>query len=155
MTKSEKSIKTESPMVALDAQGRELPSDVSLVSVVDKRPVTLGERIRKYMRSPVLQQHLEDPRYWDPEDIETIALEEEIPMTKYEGRADLLFAEIQSRVQKRKAAQLEEEIELERKANERFAAQYKALQEAGSIPATPPASLTGAQPEGLTKPTKA
>lgn len=61
-----------------DEFGRELVSDVSL-SVNAYYP-TLGERIRRYMVSPVMQNDVfNDPEYWDDEEHDVVFGDQDVP----------------------------------------------------------------------------
>lgn len=64
----------------------ERPDDRSLVAVVDLTPITMGERVRRYMRTPSLRDDLifHDPKY-DPDDFYD---DEDRPMAPHEERYD-------------------------------------------------------------------
>lgn len=48
---------------------------------------TMGERIRRYLKSPTLQRDLyNDPTLWDPEDAERVFNEDGIQISRHEDR---------------------------------------------------------------------
>jgi len=121
---------------ALDSEGRELVSSVSLVTVAHQRPVTLGERIKRYMQMPTLQADLE----YDEIDEDDYVDYDGPPMSKYEDRhRDLL-----KRVSERKSKEAAEKKAADRKAAEEEAAAFRKrvleVKIAGSKPDLPPAS---------------
>lgn len=102
----------------LTPNGLEIPDRRSLVAVCDLKPVTMGERIKRYVRSPSLKDDLvfSDDRF-DPDDFLD---DEDRPMSPHEERA----AEYLERKKRQKAkldAQRKKEAEdKEREENERF-----------------------------------
>jgi len=121
----------------LDDKGRELVSSVSLVSRADMRPITLGERIRRYMRTPQFQRDLDSEDGWDPEDLEEIGIEEENPISIHEDRAKEIAGRVRTRKTKEADELKQKEIEAENAEKEKFRKRFKELQEEGSVPEAP------------------
>lgn len=70
-TKNLSQIQTPVRYLPLDDQGRELVSDKS--RTVAAHMPSMGERIRRYLKSPTLQRDLyRDPSLWDPEEAEVV-----------------------------------------------------------------------------------
>lgn len=87
----------------LDDRGREIPSDKSL-TVAAHWP-TLGERIRRYMKNPTLQQDVyNNPEYWDQEDIDVVFDDDGVVISPHEER-------YQEGLQKAKAKKAERDKE--------------------------------------------
>ena len=122
----------------LTKSGAELVSDVSLVAVADLRPVTLGERIRRYMRTPQFMEDINDLRnnldLFDPEEIDFVLDPHENPMSDYEDR----MADLKKRFHDRKQKLAEEEkqklIKKEAEEKEAFKRRYDELRREGSSP---------------------
>lgn len=126
----------------LDDQGREIVSPISLVAAVDLRPMSLGERIRRYQRTPQFQEDLKRLREAEIDDeIMQLYDDDENPISPYEER----FEEIRSNIRKRKQKEAEDALELERQAEARekeaFRKRYNEIRDEASIPPQPsPAS---------------
>jgi len=72
-------------MARMTKNGSEMPDKRSLVAVCDIKPVTMGERIRKYQRTPGLKDdHLFHNEDYDPDDFHD---DEDRPMSPHEERA--------------------------------------------------------------------
>ena len=68
----------------LDAAGAEIVSSVSLVVGVDLHPLSLGERVRRFMKTPMLSADLF--KYDDGEDIGEMFDEHESPISPHVDR---------------------------------------------------------------------
>lgn len=129
----------------LDESGMERVSDTSLVSVADLSPMSLGERVRRYMRQPQFQEDLMNELGYDSlEDDElpdTLEGDDDAPMSPHEDRAYEHRARVkkaaEEKVEADKKAKTEAEIEAERKAMEDFRKRMKQLREEGSAPDDP------------------
>jgi len=112
------------------SDGQELVSPVSLVTVAASRPVTLGERIRRYTSMPTLQDDLLYDEIEDEDFIEDDGLP---PMSKHEDR----YHEVIKRAKTRKAEKDEADkkiaIEKETSEKEAFRNRVKEAMEAGSV----------------------
>lgn len=102
---------TEKSYPYLDENGSVVTSPVTLVAHLDLRPITLGERISRYMRTPKFQQDMNNTLGFDdgddvPDDMVDM---DDLPLSKHEDRARV----IQDRARRRRF----EEKEAEKKAN--------------------------------------
>lgn len=101
----------------LNDKGMEIPDPRSLVAVCDLKPITMGERIRRYVRTPQLRDDLLfDNDEYDPDDFHD---DEDRPASPFEERTTAFMDRVKSRRQKKdeetkKAAQ--EALEAEEKA---------------------------------------
>lgn len=125
----------------LDKFGREIVSPISLVAAVDLRPMSLGERIRRYQRTPQFQEDLKALEESEIDDeIMELYDDGENPISPYEDR----FQDLRERIRQRKRAEEEAAIEADRKreADEREAWRQRhreILAESSTpFPATPP-----------------
>ena len=124
----------------LDDYGNERVSDVSLVAVADLRPMSLGERVRRYMRTPQLQHDLMNDAGMDMDDenFPDTQPDDSAPMSLHEDRAHQLRKDQENarlkKIEEDKKAATEAEIEAEKQANEAFRRRYKQLKESGSLP---------------------
>lgn len=115
-------------MKRLTESGFEIPDNRSLVAVVDLTPVTMGERVQRYMRTPSLRDELvfSDEDY-DPDDFHD---DDDRPMSPHEER----FAERQDRIKAHKARldleRQEQALEEQREADAAFAARVKSVKDA-------------------------
>jgi len=105
--------------------GKEVLSSVSRVTVAYLP--TMGERIKKYMRTPQLQhQTYHDPELWDDDDTSVIFNEDGSYVSMHEER----YQEGLKKAKERKSARLEEEKkqkeEQEKADREAFRAKVKA-----------------------------
>lgn len=122
--------------------GSECPSDITLVAVPAIRDFDLGVRIRRFQKAPdSVQARLDDYEDMDGVDFDAYAPTDEVnPMTTHELR----FGEVQNQLrdkEKERIKQRDDQIAAKLKADkEAFRANYRALLEEGSIPATPPSS---------------
>lgn len=113
--------------VRLTVQGYEIPDGRSLVAVCDLKPVSMGDRIKRYVRSPSLRDDLvfSDDQF-DPDDWHD---DEDRPMSPHEER----YGEYVDRKKRRKTEldkkKAEEAAELERKENEKFRARVLEVKE--------------------------
>lgn len=105
-------------MSRLNSKGMELPDNRSLVAVCDLTPLTIGERVRRYVRVPQLRDDLiySDENY-DPDDFFD---DEDRPMSPHEERA----AEFLARKKARKAEKDAEAAEAARKKLEEEQAEF-------------------------------
>lgn len=123
----------------LDGRGREVVSPVSLVAAVNLRNVTLGERVRRYMKTPQFLQDQNDLDGYDPDehDPEFLADMDENPMSRHELR----FGEIAGRVRERKkqerAAEKQAAIDKENAERDTFRRRMRELKEEGDKPPLP------------------
>lgn len=122
----------------LDAEGREILSPVTLVSVTDMRPMTLGERVRRYIRTPTFQQDILNDDGYHPDDLHEVPIEDENPISPYEERA----WDLQSISRKRKRKEAEdkknEAIEAEKAVKAEYRRRFKELQAEGADLPDPP-----------------
>jgi len=127
---------------ALDKFGRVIVSPVSLVATADRKPVSMGDRVRKYQRSPQFQHDLlKDAAYdADDHDPDVLADAHANPMSPHEDRYSDLLKRVSERKSKEAADKKAKEIEAEKAAKEAFRQRLRELQEEGSIPlrANPP-----------------
>lgn len=123
----------------LDEHGREIISQVTLVAVADLRPVTLGERIRRYMKTPQFLQDLHNEDGYHDENIEEVPDEDENPITRYETRAADIVERVKARKQKAVEDEKEKLIAEEKASKDAFRKRFKELQlEGATLP--PPTS---------------
>lgn len=105
----------------------ERPDNRSLVAVCDLRPITMGERVMRYVRTPSLKDDLifDDDRY-DPDDFHD---DEDRPMSPHEERAQARLE--RKKAEKAKADQARQDAATKKKADEEaeFAARVKAIKE--------------------------
>lgn len=120
----------------LDEKGRVIVSPVSLVAVADRRPVTMGERIRRYMRNP---KPIEDLEY-DPEDLEVDDLPDghDNPMTNHEDRTRDFNNRQKAKAADRQKKESEELAEKQKAEKAALRARLLELQEEGSLPFSTP-----------------
>lgn len=134
MKSQENSFEYEAPQ--LNKDGSEILSDVSLVAIADLRPITLGERIRRYERTP---QFLHDQNsldgYDEGDDFSDVLLDrDESPLSQYEDRAEEIRGRIRERKKAEKAAEKEAAIAKEKAEKDAFRKRYQELQnEAASL----------------------
>lgn len=92
----------------INKNGCELPSDQSLVAVCDIRPVSMSDRIQRYLRAPRLMDDLMfDPDDYDPDD-DVFHDDDDRMMSPHEDR----FQEYKKRRQEQLDAKLKEESRL-------------------------------------------
>lgn len=119
----------------LDAQGREVISPVSLVAVADLRPISMAERVRRYMRLP---QFIEDQKnltdLWADNDWDENLDPDEVPISKYEDRAREVAARIQARRAKEAADLSAQKADADKKKYEEWSAHFEELRQKGSSP---------------------
>lgn len=120
---------------SLTKDGRVKVNPTSLVAVVDIRPVTLGERIRRYMRTPQFLQDMNRSDGYDEDDL--LIDPHEPPMSPYEDRA----VELAERVKKRKAEEREAEkqrlIDQEKAEKDAFRKRYNEIRREADEPPLP------------------
>lgn len=110
----------------LTKDGAEISNPVSL-SVTAYLP-TMGERIRRYMRTPGLAQDIyNNPDLWDPEDAEVVFRDDGSPISRHETRYKEGLKKAQERHVKIKA---EEKEAAKAKHQEEQAAFRKRVKEA-------------------------
>lgn len=120
------------PRTDEDRGGQEVVSPVSLVAIADLRPMSLGERIRRYSRSPVFQEDLEALLTTEIEaEVHELLDADENPMSKYEERAEDLRSRIRDRKNQEKEDAKNAAKEREKALKEEFRARMKELQEEG------------------------
>lgn len=122
----------------LDDQGREVVSPVTLVSVADLRPITMGERVRRYMRMPTFledQKALQD--LWADDDFDENTDPDEIPIGPYEDRAREVAARIQARRAKESAEKSAEAAAADKAKYEEWSKHYEELRQKSSVPPQP------------------
>lgn len=114
MAKTTKQTTVEAPQQYLHAYER--PDNRSLVAVCDLKPITMGDRVARYMRSPSLRDDLvfSDPDY-DPDDFYD---DEDRPMSPHEER----YKHFNDRKKAKKA-------ELDKKASEEAAEKLRLANE--------------------------
>lgn len=127
--------------VAQDDQGREIVSPVSLVAVAHMRPLSIGERVARYMRTPNLQEIHDD--LWDPDDQEEPFSRNVDPMSKHEDRARKA---VESSHEKKRKRALQKEEEERKKEEERKAQFRRDMEELREKASTPPAPPTDGEP---------
>lgn len=112
----------------LDAEGRELVSDISL-AVSLNRPLALGDRLRRFQSMPQLSEDM-----YDPEDMDEIPLEDENPMSVHEDRTK----ELRQRVRQRKQAEADkakaDAIEKEKAEKAAFRKRYLEVRDDAAVP---------------------
>lgn len=125
--------------------GQEELSDTSLVAVADLRPMSLGERVRRYMRTPQFQQDLmnqagmdEDEdnipdSLGDPDGPELMSPHEE---RAYDLRRDAALRAAE-KVEADKKAETDAAIEREKAEKAVFRRRMKELRDEGSVPDEP------------------
>lgn len=118
----------------LNSRGEELPSPVSLVTVAHSRPVSLGQRIKRYTQLPTLQNDL---LFDEVSEEDYVGDYDGPPMSKYEDR----HAQILENVKKRKHKEAEDkkkaDKEKEDAEREEFRKRVLQVKEAGSEPSKP------------------
>lgn len=127
------------PRTRMNSAGEEVLSDVSLVAHTDMRPVTLGERIRRYIKTPAFAQDQLDEAGYHSEDIfdEDIPFEEQLPPTNYEDRYHELKEGLE-KIRKEKIEKKKKEREEREKAEkEAFRKRYNELKDEGATPPAP------------------
>lgn len=110
---------TSNHVASLNAKGEEMPSDVSLVTVAHRRPVTLGERIRRYTSLPTLADTL---LYDDIEDDDYVGDYDGPPMSPYEDRHRDLLKKVKERKTKERQQQIDDDIKKKAEETEKFQA---------------------------------
>lgn len=130
MAKTTKSTIVEAPQQYLHAYER--PDNRSLVAVCDLKPITMGDRVHRYMRSPSLRDDLvfSDPDY-DPDDFLD---DDDRPMSPHEERYEAYNNRKKARkaeLDKKENAEREEKLRL---ANEEFVKRVREIK--ADIPAT-------------------
>lgn len=120
---------------SMTPDGKVRVSRTSLVAVADIRPVTLGERIRRYMRTPQFLQDMNKDDGYD--DIDLLIDPHEPPMSPHEDRA----LDLADRVKKRKADERESEkqklIDAEKAEKDLFRRRLAELRDEGEEPPLP------------------
>lgn len=117
---------------AIDDNGREVLSPISLVADVDMNPLSLGEQMARFVKSPDF--------LYDGDDDDDLELPDDDvdPMSQHEDRylevTNKLHAAREERREKRRKAREEEE---ERKLDA-YAERLKARKEASDQPPAPP-----------------
>lgn len=126
----------------LDEKGREVVSPVSLVSVADLRPVTMAERVRRYMRLP---QFVEDQKtlhdLWAEGELDENLDPDAVPLSQYEDRAREVAARVQVRKAKEAKEASEAKAEQDRRDFEAWSKKYEELRQKAASP--PPGSSPG------------
>lgn len=117
----------------LDDQGREVISPVTLVAVADLRPVSMQERVQRYMRLPSFVQDQTDLReFWTDDDLDELPDPDEVPMSEFEDRAREISARVQARRAKESAEASQRKAEEDAAEFERWSAKYEELRQRGS-----------------------
>jgi hypothetical protein len=89
---------------------------------------TMGERIRRYLKSPTLQRDLyNDPNLWDPDDAEIVFNDDGIKVSVHETRYKEGLKKAKARKSERDA---EEKVKAEKAEAERKAEWTKRVQQA-------------------------
>lgn len=111
--------------MALNKKGMEMPDIRSLVAVCDLSPITLGDKIRRYVRTPTLADDLlyHDEKY-DPDDFFD---DEDRPMSPHEERAAAWLERKKERKTAYDKQVREKEIADQEAENEAFRERVKAL----------------------------
>lgn len=99
---------------------------------------TLGERIKRYLRSPdLLQQHYNDPDLWDDEDAEVLFNEDGVPISKHEDRYKQGLEEAKKKDAERKAEAKKQADEAEKERKAKFRKDVQDAVKAGETPEFP------------------
>lgn len=114
---------------SLDKHGRVRVSKVSLVGVADIRPVTLGERIRRYARTPQFVQDQYASEGFDEDDLLTDP--HEIPMSPHEDRAMELVQRVKQRKIEEREAEKKRRIDAEKEEKDAFRRRFEELRSEG------------------------
>lgn len=115
----------------LDAEGREVPSNISL-TVAAYYP-TLGERIRRYMRTPTLQNDVyNNPELWDEDDAEVLFNEDGLIVSPHESRYQEGLVKAKELKIERDKAEKEAAVKREKEENEAFRNRVKQAMKDGS-----------------------
>lgn len=118
---------------ALTDDGAELVSPISLVSVLD-RPLSIGERIRRFTSLPSL---LEDD-FDDGDDLPDDLLDHDEPMmSKHEDRAHSVVQRARARKQKEANDRAEADREARRNEAKDLQRRLDALRQEGATPPAP------------------
>lgn len=126
--------------MALDNQnltkdGKVRVSPVSLVAVADLRPITLGERVRRYMRTP---KFLQDQNNLDGYDEEDFLLDpHENPLSPHEERSAEILENVRKRKMEEREAEKQRLIDEEKADREKFRKRLRELREEGDEPPLP------------------
>lgn len=122
--------------------GEEIVSNISLVSVADQRPMTLGERVRRYMNTPQFQHDLDAGALDDftDEDFDLVPLSDEAPISAHEDRSRELKKRVRKRLTDEAEAKKQKAIEAEKAEKEAFRKRYNELraEAEGTAPPPPP-----------------
>ena len=125
----------------LNDQGAEVVSPISLVAVADLRPVSMAERVRRYMRLP---QFVEDQKaladLWADSDLDENLDPDEVPIGTYEDRAREIAAKTQARRAKEAAEASQRKAEEDRAQFEAWSLKYEELRQKGA--GSPPSTTT-------------
>lgn len=124
----------------LNKAGMEMPSAITLVAVPAARDFDMGHRIRRYQRAPESVQARLDEQY-DPDDADFdnhVDTEDENPMTRHELRYGDVLSTVADKLKENIKIRDEQKAAKLKAKKEAFQAQFKALQEEGTIPATSP-----------------
>jgi len=142
MTKKKQSPVSESNGIPLNAlTASRLTEDGAEICNPHSRTVaaylpTMGERIRRYLKSPTLQRDLyNDPNLWDPDDADIVFNEDGIRVSVHETRYKEGLKKAKARKSERDA---EEKVKADKLEAERKADWARRVREAVKAGETPP-----------------
>lgn len=123
------------PFDKVDKNGALRLSPVSLVAIASMRPVTLGERVRRYQRTP---KFLQDQQMLDGYDEEDILFDRhENPLSPHEDRSFELLERVKKRKAEEREADKQSQIEKEKAEKEAFRKRYEEIRRESEEPPLP------------------
>lgn len=131
-----------------DETGREIPNPLSMVASVDMKPLTIGERIDRYLRSPS-NRELELSGYGYDDDDYDFDAPDDTPLSEYEDRTTDILVRAKARSEARNQKAADQKREENRTKLLELQKQLEDLQKASATPTAPPApKAADAPPKG-------